>query len=44
MGSRAATLARSDAWDRILNRWAADEGPNAALRALFDGELSGDDP
>jgi hypothetical protein len=33
-----------DAGARILDRLAADEGPNAALRALFDGELNGDDP
>jgi hypothetical protein len=33
-----------EAGDRVLERLAAKEGPNAALRAMFDGQVSPDDP
>lgn len=33
-----------DAGERVLERLAAHEAPNDALRALFDGEAPGDDP
>jgi hypothetical protein len=33
-----------EAGERVLERLEAEEGPNAALEALFDGEASSDDP
>lgn len=30
--------------ERILERLAANEGPNAALQALFEGQVASDDP
>jgi hypothetical protein len=30
--------------ERILERLGANEGPNAALQALFDGQVASDDP